>query len=113
MMPAVRFGLAILIALVGSAWAQDSPHPVIPLTNEVIGPQLIAWSELQKPVPELIVRGVVKREDNVYILQSARGGSLPLDESVNAQAFEGQRVQVSGRCDVQNVLHVITIEPLP
>ena len=43
---------AMLVCIVGAAFAQQSPAKPAPGRNDgILGPQLIAWSELQKPQP--------------------------------------------------------------
>ena len=43
---------AMLVCFVGAAFAQQSPAKPAPGRNDgILGPQLIAWSELQKPQP--------------------------------------------------------------
>lgn len=112
-MPVLRLYLAIVIVFAGPAWAQSStPNPDVPITNEIVGPPLVAWSNLQKPVPE-VARGVIVRDDSAYTLKLASGGTYLLKSELNVQAFEGREVQVSGRRDLQrNVLQVICIEPI-
>lgn len=112
-MPVLRLYLAIVIVFAGPAWAQSStPNPDVPITNEIVGPPLVAWSNLQKPVPE-VARGVIVRDDSAYTLKLASGGTYLLKSELNVQAFEGREVQVSGTRDLQrNVLQVICIEPI-
>ena len=45
------FLTAALLALSPLAFSQDVPQPATPLPAAFVGPQLIMWSELQKPQP--------------------------------------------------------------
>lgn len=48
---ASAFITAAVVALSPLAFSQDAPKPAPVLPADIIGPQLIMWSELQKPQP--------------------------------------------------------------
>lgn len=110
------------------------------LPTEILGPQLIAWSQLQKPQPvpqpmpppDRLVQqsdsqqqpapvptqqqatqtltGAIVKDGSGYVLKVADGTAYQLDSQDRAKRYEGKRVNVSGDIDAGNSFHIINIE---
>jgi hypothetical protein len=123
------------------AQSATQPRPVSP--GEVLGPQLIAWSQLQKPQPvpqptsqpdELaqpreepgavdlnqqtpsspILRGMIVEEGAGYILKASNQIAYRLDDQPGVKNCEGMHVKVIGTVDPDSKsLHIISIELAP
>jgi len=130
--------LARMIAtllLAGSMVAQQPPTDPAPDGNDgILGPQLIAWSEVQRPEPvspqqhpdapqaepdsqqqtARTLTGVIAKVENSYVLQTT-GDSVTykLDDADKAKPYEGKRVRVEGILDpTTRILHVSSIQLL-
>ncbi len=133
--------LIFLAATVPLTFAQDlqgQPSPVLP--GEILGPQLIAWSQLQKPepVPQPLLpaeqpiqqldrqtmqparlqspavqtlTGTIVKDGGKYVLKVASSGVYPLNDQDRAKQYEGEQVRVTGTLDANsNSLHITSIE---
>jgi hypothetical protein len=127
--------LISVLLLAGSLTALQLPPDPTPGGNDgILGPQLIAWSEIQKPQPVAprqsqpdarqsepdaqqqtarTVTGVVAKVENNYVLQTGDSLTYKLDDRDKARPFEGKRVRVEGTLDpTTGILHVTSIELL-
>ena len=112
--------------------------PAVPSTTP--GPQLVAWSELQKPqpIPHFVVpvppdspvssqhrvdaqppliqvlSGTIVKDGETYLLQVSAANVHPIDDQEQARPYEGKRVAIAGILDPgTNSLQVSSIEALP
>jgi hypothetical protein len=119
-----------LLASTSFALAQDAqkPRPVPP--SDVLGPQLIAWSQLQQPQPmqqaepspsqtqpdpspaTQTLTGTIVKDAGHYLLKVAGSSTAyELDDQVRASHYEGKQVKVAGVLDAKgNSFHIINIE---
>jgi Protein of unknown function (DUF5818) len=112
-------------ALSGFGFAQEAAQPKPALPPEILGPQLIAWSYLQKPQPILqtdesqaqqqpsaqIFTGTIVKDGGKYVLRAVDGAAYQLDDQEKARQYEGKQVKISGNIDASgSLLHVTTIE---
>ncbi|MGA7635017.1 MAG: DUF5818 domain-containing protein, partial [Terriglobales bacterium] len=98
------------------------------LPSGVLGPDLIAWSQMQtpRPVPQPlppdqnpraqqqataeVFAGMIVKIDASYVLKMQGGITYRLDQA-NMGRYEGKQVRLAGSLDAnRNQLHVITIE---
>jgi hypothetical protein len=111
----------------------NGPSPVLP--SDILGPQLIAWSQLQKPQPvqqtdqdqgqsaappaqeqpqspvAQTLTGTIVKDGNSYVLKVATGTAYQLDDQDMARKYEGKQVRIAGTLDAKgNSFHVISIE---
>jgi hypothetical protein len=127
--------LATLL-LAGSLTAQQPPTDPAPDGNDgILGPQLIAWSEVQRPEPvspqqqahpdapqsepdaqqqtARTVTGVIAKVKNSYVLQTGDSLTYKLDDADKAKPYDGKRVRVEGILDpTTGILHVSSIQLL-
>jgi hypothetical protein len=108
---------------------EKTPSPVTP--GELLGPQLIAWSQVQKPQPvqsasetekaqepsqqqpaAQTLTGTIVKDSGRYILKvSSSSMTYELDDQVRAQRYEGKQVKVAGTMSAKgDSFHVISIE---
>lgn len=114
--------------------AQQPPTDPAPEGNDgILGPQLIAWSELQKPQPvsppaqaqthasqsdarrqtARTVTGVVAKVEKGYVLETGDSLTHQLDAQDKAMPYEGKRVRVEGILDpTTNLIQVHSIQPI-
>jgi Protein of unknown function (DUF5818) len=115
-------------------------NPTLPA--DVLGPELVAWSELQKPRPipqplppperadqsqpeqsqvqqqqqqaaDQPFTGTIVKDDGKYVLRISDSASYQIDDQEKAKLYEGKRVKITGSLDVKtNILHVTSIELL-
>jgi hypothetical protein len=119
-----------VLASVSFLAAQDTqkPSPVPP--SDILGPQLIAWSQLQQPQPmqqaepapsqtqaspssaTQTLTGIIVKDAGHYLLKVADSSTAyELDDQVRASHYEGKRVKVAGVLDAKgNSFHIINIE---
>jgi glucan-binding YG repeat protein len=109
------------------------PSPTLP--SEILGPQLIAWSQVQKPQPvsqsdqaaqpsqnqaqeptqqeptAQTLTGTVIKDGGRYFLKVSNGVVYQLDDQDRAQKYENKQVKVAGTLDAKgNSFHVTSIE---
>jgi hypothetical protein len=130
-----------LILISGFVCAQDSIRQSSAMPSEILGPQLIAWSQGQKPRPvpqplpppdqedqgqqqaqnldsqtqpaAPVFTGTVVKSTNLYALKTTDGAIYQIDDQERAKAYEGREVRISGSLDSKtNMLHVTNIELL-
>jgi hypothetical protein len=118
--------LLILCASMCAQGVQPEPAPALP--SGVLGPDLIAWSQMQtpRPVPQPlppdqnpraqqqataeVFAGMIVKIDARYVLKMQSGITYRLDQA-NMGQYEGKQVRLAGNLDAnRNQLHVITIE---
>ena len=117
----------ILVASVFGQEPQIRPSPALP--ENILGPQLIVWSRLQKPqpVPEPLPEqqqqprqqqprqtgntqdqqqpsaqtftGTIMKDGAKYILKESRGTSYQLDDQNGAKQYDGKHVKLVGNLD--------------
>jgi hypothetical protein len=131
--------LVFLFATTPVMFSQDlqgSPSPVLP--SEILGPQLIAWSQVQKPQPVTeplpssdraaqseeaqepppqqpaaaqTLTGTIIKDGSRYVLKVSSSSTYQLDDQDRAKQYEGKQVKVAGTLGANgNSLHVISIE---
>jgi hypothetical protein len=123
--------LLILCASMCAQGVQPEPAPALP--SGVLGPDLIAWSQMQtpRPVPQPlppdqnpraqqqataeVFAGMIVKIDARYVLKMQSGITYRLDQANVGQytvgQYEGKQVRLAGNLDAnRNQLHVITIE---
>jgi hypothetical protein len=122
------------LLLAASLAAQPPPTNPAPDGNGgILGPQLIAWSEVQKlqPIspqtasqPEApqsepdarqqtarTLTGVMAKVENNYVLQTGDSLTYKLDTQDKAKTYEGKRVRVEGIFNpTTNIFHVNGIQ---
>ena len=136
--------IAAVVLFSPAVWAQSSnPGPVNPdLPGDILGPQLVAWSQMQTPhpVPQPLppeqpdpqqkptptdpqgkqaqpasqsFTGTIVKEGGEYVLKSSDNTVYQIDDQETAKSYEGKRVKISGRLDAKtNMLHILTIDSL-
>jgi hypothetical protein len=135
--------LAVVMFLSPALFAQGmnrGPLDPAPATS-VIGPQLVAWSQMQTPhaVPQPLPQekpdpqksvpanpqveqpqpasqsftGTIVKDGGKYVLKSSDNTVYQIDDQEKAKAFEGKRVKISGSVDAKtNLLHISSIDLL-
>ena len=103
---------------------QTQPSPVLP--SSILGPQLIAWSQLQKPQPApqplppperpipqpdqqqpnppaqqqppttLTLMGTIVRDGTTYVLKVSSNNAYQLDDQDGVKQYEGKQVKIGG-----------------
>lgn len=133
-----------LFALSPFLFAQDSPsEPTrLNLPADISGPQLVAWSQLQKPRPvpqplpppdrtdqqqpgpapgsqsqqqplNQIFMGTIVKDGGKYVLRELESSVFQLDDQEKAKLYDGKQVKIAGSLDTKNnMLHVARIELL-
>jgi hypothetical protein len=116
--------------------SQQNPAP----PPEIIGAQLIAWSQLQKPqpVPQPLpppdrpqspdppsqpshsikqapeaqtFAGTIEKDGNRYVLKVSSNSVYELDDQEKAKQYVGKQVKIGGTLDAKgSSLHIISIE---
>ena len=128
--------ILVLASSPSALLAQSVSHNSDPSTpSEILGPQLIAWSQVQRPQPlsqptpspspasqqpgqaqtpaAQTFTGTIMKNGDKYILKSAGTNVYQLDDQERASKYEGKQVKVAGTLDASgNNLHVSTIELL-
>jgi hypothetical protein len=121
-----------MFAVSGIAAAQDLASPSLPASSDILGADLIAWSEQQRPQPVPPANALESQKQNpsaaaATTLQSFRGriarvrsGEIVLQISSScvyrldvqraARLFEGKSVVVVGTVVDGGVLHVVSIQ---
>jgi hypothetical protein len=122
--------LSFLLGTVPPMLAQDlqgQPSPA--LSSDILGPQLIAWSQLQKPVPQPLpppdrpisqpsqqtqptnppaqeeqpvaqtFKGTIVKDGNRYVLKVSSNSVYQLDDQEKAKQYEGRQVKIGGALD--------------
>ena len=108
------FGVLSAIApLILAQDVQSQPSPVLP--SNILGPQLIVWSQLQKPQPlqpaARMFTGMIVKDRGKYVLKVASGSAYQLDDQQKAGQYDGREVRLVGTMDenLYNV-NVVSIE---
>lgn len=130
--------LFLLLALpLAPLLAQDGTSQKPEFPSDILGPQLVAWSQVQKPQPmqqpapnqgsEILQQappqanspaaqtftGMIVKDGDSYILKAAGTNVYQLDDQERAKQYDGKQVKVAGTLDASgNRLHVSRIELL-
>ncbi len=134
---ALIFLLAASPAALFGQNAASQPSPALP--SEILGPQLIAWSQMQRPQPvpqpmpspnpasqhtepappqpqtpaAQTFTGTIVKDGDKYFLKAAGTNVYQLDDQERAKQYEGKQVKVAGTLDASgNSLHVTSIKLL-
>jgi hypothetical protein len=108
------FGVLSAIApLMLAQDVQSQPIPVLP--SNILGPQLIVWSQLQKPQPlqpaARMFTGTIVKDRGKYVLKVASGSAYQLDDQQKAGQYDGRDVKLVGTLDEnQHNVNVVSIE---
>ncbi len=131
----------LLFPLVCSAFvlAQDRRNDPGPVPSDVLGPQLIAWSQLQQPQPvqqpdqplsqanrqseqvpspqpaqppaAQTLTGTIVKDFGRFILKVSSSTAYGLDDQARARKYEGKQVKIAGIFDAKgNSFHIIDIQ---
>jgi hypothetical protein len=90
--------LGVLLAIAPLMFAQDlqtQPSPALP--SDILGPQLIAWSQLQKPQPVPQPLPTPDRPAQQPAQQPAQSANPPAQQQPAAQTFTGTIVRDGSR----------------
>ncbi len=121
---AVALAFLLAIAPLCAQNKQKQTDPVLP--PDIIGPQLIAWSQLQSPQPlqqaqttqqneptSQTFSGIIMRDGGTYVLKVSTSTAYPLAEPQKAKPYEGKQLRISGILDANGEsLHILSIEPV-
>jgi hypothetical protein len=119
--------LPLFLAVAPLIVSQDfRSQPTAP--SDILGPQLIAWSQLQKPQPVRqpdvptpsiqqqlslipILTGTIVKDSGRFILKVSSISVYQLDDQEKAKRYEGIQVRVAGVLDAaSNSFHIVRIE---
>jgi hypothetical protein len=119
--------LMVTLPLMFAQDPQTQPSPA--LTSDTLGPQLIAWSQLQKPqpVPQLMLRpdrpvqqpdvhranppakqeqpaaptfkGTIIKNGTRYVLKVSSDSVYQIDDQDRPKQYEGKHVKIAGTLD--------------
>ena len=122
--------LIVLSATLPALLAQDlksQPTPILP--SEILGPQLVAWSQMQKPQPipqpmpspgrpsqqaeqqpaqstpvqpspaAQTFTGTIVKDGGKYILKTSGTNVYELDDQERAKQYDGKQVKIAGTLD--------------
>ena len=139
----VRTTVAFLLGLAAAAFPQTPQTPSnverlaqiqtsAELPGSVLGPQLIVWSEIQKPQPmpqplppgedpfgrrpsqqqpgqansqeraAQTFTGTIVKDGDKYVLKVSAGMSYQLDDQDQAKKYEGKQVKIAGDLDTNS-----------
>jgi len=125
---ATLFFLIVTVPLMFAQDSQSQPRPALP--SDILGPQLIVWSQLQTPgqVPQPLpspgtsmqqdgrpaaptFTGTIVKDGARYLLKVSSNCAYQLDDQERAKQYEGKQVRIGGTLgsDGQS-LHVTSIE---
>ena len=110
----ITFGvLSAISPLMLAQDGQSHPSPVLP--SNILGPQLIVWSHLQKPQPlqpaARMFRGTIVKDRGKYVLKIASGSAYQLDDQQKAGQYDGREVKLVGTMDENpHNVNVVSIE---
>jgi hypothetical protein len=129
--------LAVSPVVLSAQNVTGQPGPALP--SEILGPQLIAWSQVQRPQPipqpmpspsqtsqqseqapsqapspaAQTFTGTIVKDGDKYILKAAGTTVYQLDDQERARQYEGKQVKIAGTLDASGTsLHVSSIELL-
>jgi Protein of unknown function (DUF5818) len=131
--------LVFLLTTLPLMFAQDPQiqrNPALP--SDILGPQLIAWSQLQKPQPVLqplpspdrpiqhpdlqtansaakqeqpsapAFVGTITKDGAGYVLKVSSNSAYQLDDQDRAKQYEGKQVKITGTLDADGKSLLIT-----
>lgn len=133
--------LGFLLVTFPLMFGQDPQAHLSPaLPPDILGPQLIAWSQLQKPQPvpqplppDRSIRqmdqqpanppaqqvqpaaptfmGTIIKNGSTYVLKVSSNSAYQLDDQDRAKQYEGEQVKITGTLDADGKsLHITSIE---
>lgn len=105
--------LSVITPLTLAQDVQSHPSPVLP--SNILGPQLIVWSHLQKPQPlqpaARMFTGTIVKDRGKYVLRVANGSAYQLDDQQKAGQYDGREVKLVGTIDEnQHNVNVVSLE---
>jgi hypothetical protein len=119
--------LLVSLPLVVAQDPQTQPAPALP--SSILGPQLVAWSQLQKPQPApqplpppdrpvpqpeqqqrnspaqqqppaaLTLMGTIVKDGTRYVLKVSSNSAYQLDDQDAVKQYEGKQVRIAGSLD--------------
>jgi len=119
--------LMVTLPLMFAQDPQTQPSPALP--SDTLGPQLIAWSQLQKPqpVPQLMLqpdrpvhqpdvqpanpsakqeqpaaptfKGTIIKNGTRYVLKVSSNSAYQIDDQDRPKQYEGKHVKIAGTLD--------------
>lgn len=123
----LALGGALAFSTISPLCAQNKRSQTDPiLPPDILGPQLIVWSQLQSPQPLQQTRateqkeptsqtftGLIMRDGGSYVLKVSTNTAYPLAEQQKAKPYEGKQVRISGILDANGEsIHILSIEPV-
>ena len=120
--PSVALVFLLLTApLMFAQTPQSQPRPGLP--SDILGPQLIAWSQLQQPQPvaqplplsdqsdQQIITGTIIDDGISYVLRISTNSAYQLADQEKVKQYEGKQVKIDGTLDANGAsVHIISIE---
>jgi hypothetical protein len=120
--PSVALVFLLLTApLMFAQTPQSQPRPGLP--SDILGPQLIAWSQLQQPQPvaqplplsdqsdQQIITGTIIGDGSSYVLRISTNSAYQLADQEKVKQYEGKQVKIDGTLDANGAsVHIISIE---
>jgi hypothetical protein len=120
--PSVALVFLLLTApLMFAQTPQSQPRPGLP--SDILGPQLIAWSQLQQPQPvaqplplsdqsdQQIITGTIIDDGISYVLRISTNSAYQLADQEKVKQYEGKQVKIDGTLNANgNSVHIIRIE---
>jgi hypothetical protein len=115
------------LSVTAPLYAQNKQSQTDPLLSpDILGPQLIVWSQLQSPQPLQRTRasqqmesaaqtfnGKIVRDGSTYVLKVSTTIVYPLAEQQKAKPYEGKQVRIKGILDANGEsVHILSIEPV-
>jgi len=128
--------LLVSLPLLVAQDPQTKPSPALPAS--VLGPQLIAWSQLQKPRPvpqplpppnqplpqadqqqpnplaqqqppaTLTLMGTIVKDGTRYVLKVSSNSAYLLDDQDKVSPYEGKQVKIAGSLDADGKVLHVT-----
>jgi hypothetical protein len=130
---------AVALVFCPILFSQNPGQPAKPtLPAEILGPPLVAWSEMQSPHPllqlvppvdgadrqhqsrapeavqiQLLVSGIIAKDGTRHILKVSQNTSIQIDDDDRVEPYEGMRVKIAGVLEARtHLLHITSIELL-
>jgi Protein of unknown function (DUF5818) len=122
--------LAFLLVTVPLMFTQDPrSQPSAALPSDILGPELIVWSQKPQPVPQPLpaaersvpdqqpeqttaqeFTGTIVKNSGMYLLKVSSKNAYQLDDQEKAKKYNGKQVIIGGTLDANGrSLHVINI----
>ena len=118
-----------LLSVTPFVFAQES-NPLPPNSSDILGPELIAWSEQHKPqplpipitgvpeqqpavtqAPQQVFKGKIKKERERYVLKLEGDSTYQLDDQQKVRSYEDRNVKIEGTWNENGrSVHVVSIQ---